>query len=244
MVVPKASFQRFGRIGWLGLFVATAFFFYYPVNSGLVRLFLVAAVPALLVGAMLLLWRWKRWRFIPVAMLAFAVLAFLLPGRRQDPDRLRAQYVASLRPYESARYVWGGENRFGIDCSGLARKGLIIAHLREAALTLNPGHLRNAAALWWHDCSARALKDEYRGWTRVLFRADSVNAIDVSRLLPGDLAVTADGVHVLIHVGDAEWIEADPGLGRVFKAHAPLRNPWFEKPVSVVRWRRLERSGS
>ena len=96
--------------------------------------------------------------------------------------------------------------------------------------------------LWWYDCSARALKGGYRDWTRLLFTADSVNDIDLAQLAPGDLAVTSNGVHVMVYLGMGEWIEADPGLGKVFKGHVPVRNAWFEMPVSVMRWKSLEGS--
>ncbi|MBI3986575.1 MAG: C40 family peptidase [Lentisphaerae bacterium] len=33
--------------------------------------------------------------------------------------------VQCLRRYEGTLYVWGGENRRGIDCSGLVRKKVI-----------------------------------------------------------------------------------------------------------------------
>ena len=109
------------RLSWCGLFGATLFFCFYPVNIGLLRLMLVLAFPCLLLGATALLWRRKYLRFVPLVLLGFAVLVLVVPGRKQDAGSLRRQYVAALQQYEGTRYIWGGENRFGIDCSGLVQ---------------------------------------------------------------------------------------------------------------------------
>ena len=34
-------------------------------------------------------------------------------------------------------YYWGGENKIGIDCSGLIRKSLIVANYKRGLLTLH-----------------------------------------------------------------------------------------------------------
>ena len=228
------------RAGWLATLAATLFFCCYPVNIGLLRLYLVVAVPSLFIGASILLWRRKYLRFVPVGILVLAVIVLVIPARGHDPEKLRNFYVAGLLPYEGTRYIWGGENGFGIDCSGLVRKGLINAHIYDAIMRFNPSGFRHALELWWFDCSAAALKNGYRDWARPLFTAGSVNGIDPARLAPGDMAVTSDGVHVMVYLGTGEWIEADPGLCKVFKGCVPVENGWFEKPVSVVRWKCLE----
>jgi hypothetical protein len=118
---------------------------------------------------------------------------------------------------------------------------LIRASYWTGVSTLNGRLTREALVLWWNDTSARAMAQEYRGWTTHLFDAASVNALDCGRLKPGDLAVTASGVHVMVFAGGKEWIEADPGAGRVIRVRVPVeRNGWFEQPVRIVRWTRLE----
>jgi hypothetical protein len=102
--------------------------------------------------------------------------------------------------------------------------------------TLNPQPLRKALELWWYDCSARALRDEYRGFTSRLLTAQSINSIDSARLPPGSIAVTSDGIHILAYIGDARWIQADPGLGKVVEISVPADNKWFKVPVQLVRW--------
>ncbi len=68
-----------------------------------------------------------------------------------------------------------------------------------------------------------------------------LSRLQLDQLAPGDIAVTPDGVHVLAYLGDGEWMEADPGLGKVIRARVPADdNPWFKAPVQVLRWRELE----
>jgi cell wall-associated NlpC family hydrolase len=141
--------------------------------------------------------------------------------------------------YEGTRYVWGGENRLGIDCSGLVRKGLINANIRLGLQTLNPRLVRSALDLWWHDCSAKALRDEYRNYTARLSQAQNINDIPPDLVLPGDLAITSDGSHVLAYLGDKTWIEADPNEMKVIAVEIPSDNMWFKTPVYLVRWSQL-----
>src|SRR5690606_26471369 len=95
-------------------------------------------------------------------------------------------------------------------------------------------------ALWWNDCTASVM-GEGGELTKVHAEARSVNEANAAALLPGDLAVTTNGVHVLAYVGDGRWIEADPGVGRVITLPVPEpRNAWFNTPVRIVRWRVLE----
>ncbi|MCB9850793.1 MAG: C40 family peptidase [Phycisphaerales bacterium] len=160
----------------------------------------------------------------------------VLPGRAVPPSVLRAEYARQLQGYAGTRYLWGGESRRGIDCSGLIRRGMIDANLHIAFVTLNPRALRSALDLWWHDCSARALRDAYRGQTQPIQQADSINALARDRLQTGDIAVTADGLHVLAYLGNDEWIQAEPGVKKVIILRSPNENVWFNKPVHVMRW--------
>ena len=148
-----------------------------------------------------------------------------------------------LLTYEKVPYVWGGESKRGIDCSGLMRCALIDAEVRRGITSLNPSLVRAGFSLWWNDCSARAMKDEFQGRTHLLFTVDSINQIDSAEIKPGDIAVTSSGVHVLAYVGNKTWIEADPNEGaghQVIEVKTPARNAWFNMPVHVMRWRELE----
>lgn len=211
-----------------------------PINHGLLRLLVAIWVPALWLCATWLL-RDKKPCAIGLFGLGLALAGFaLLPGRTLPPGRLRSEYVAQLETYEGVRYLWGGENRFGIDCSGLVRRALIRANWKLAFATANPEGLRTGFDLWWHDCTARALRDQYRRFTVPLFPAPSINAVDPARLEPGDVAVTADGVHVLAYLGNRRWIEADPSIGKVLIVPVPAANPWFSVPVTLLRWAQMQ----
>jgi hypothetical protein len=59
--------------------------------------------------------------------------------------------------------------------------------------------------------------------------------------MPGDLAVTTSGDHVLAYLGEKEWIAADPGERKVTKFTIPeKKNAYFYTPMRIVRWRILE----
>lgn len=236
--VRRAMFVR-----WLVLWPLTLGLILYPVSNGMLRATTVAAIAILWSGTIWFSWQVKWLRMISLGFPILLVIFVLLPGQPASRASLRQNYVHSLRSYESTRYVWGGENRLGIDCSGLVRKALITAAAKEAVQTLNPAPMRSALDLWWHDCSARALAGEHRQQTVRLFEAPAINGIDSSKLQPGDLAVTDDGVHVLAFLGGNEWIEADPDVKRVLVVTTPSTNTWFEVPVKVMRWQVLESTG-
>jgi hypothetical protein len=58
-----------------------------------------------------------------------------------------------------------------------------------------------------------------------------------AKLLPGDLAVTADGKHVMVYLRGDQWIQAEPGIGKVAIMNARIDdNVWFHVPVTTHRW--------
>ncbi len=153
---------------------------------------------------------------------------------------LRSRVVAKLESYDGTRYVWGGEGFAGIDCSGLVRSSLINACVVEGVWSLDGELLRHAASLWWHDGSAIALRSEYRDQCRKLFETPAINELDLSRLKPGDFAVTTTGRHVLAYIGNNRWIGADPIAGEVIIIPvSPGGVRWLEVPLTILRWRVL-----
>ena len=227
---------RFALVAILALWVADVA---CPIDTTLTRIAAVAL--AFACWALVVALAWPRNRRRIVALFAPLPLALLLlPGGAADPAALRSACVRAMRRYEGTRYVWGGEGRLGIDCSGLVRRGLIDALVRDGIARAHPASARAAVALWWRDCSARSLGEGWRDLTIPVTAAPSIRALDESVLLPGDLAVTRDGVHVLAYAGDSEWIEADPTLMKVVTVRAS--DPgigWLGIPVHVVRWRAL-----
>ena len=210
-----------------------------PFRFGLLRAGLIAAGVLLYFGAAYLL----RRRPVLVTLLVaapVAATAFLLsPGKSVDNEQLRARYVESLQSLDGTPYVWGGETRTGIDCSGLVRGAMTEANLVEGIATGNPVLLRNAALLWWHDESAKALGENDRGLTQTIASAKTLNDAPYSELRPGDIAVLASGIHTLAYLGDKTWIQADPKAMRVVRTVSPTPDGWFIQDVRLLRWTQL-----
>ncbi len=236
----KAGFKRGLRTRWYVLWPMTAALLLYPINNFVTRTATLFAFAGLYFGLVYFYWDKKIIRYGALLMAAVCALFFLSPSRSVPTDALRKKYIDSLAAYAGTKYVWGGENRIGIDCSGLVRRGLTVAEFKEGIVAFNSGLTRESVALWWNDCSARALGEEYQHRTRLMFSSPSINQLDHSRILPGDIAVTANGVHVLAYLGDRVWIEADPSEQKVIRVQVPSRNPWFNEPINILRWTVLD----
>ena len=229
---------------WIWSGILTLLVCVFPIEYQVTRLALILGTVSFWTGGLLLSWKRTRIRvgLLLLGMIPFAAL--WLPGRPVNPESLASDYSRGLRLFGGVRYVWGGESLLGIDCSGLVRKGLVWGQLYRGIRTFNGRPIRDALALWWHDASALELRNGFEGRTAEVFRADSVARADFSKLRTGDLAVTADGVHVMAYLGGGAWIEADPAEHKVIEVTPPTDNPWFGVPVVFVRWNCLRPGGS
>jgi hypothetical protein len=227
--------KRVLSLWWLTCFGVAAVLV-FPIRFGLLRTVLLLGIGAVWGGGLWLFWDRRLARFALLSVAAATLVVFLLPGRPVDGDALRDRYVASMLSFVGTPYIWGGETRTGIDCSGLIRRGLIDAELGEGLRTGNGKLIRSAATLWWDDCSARALGEEYHGRTVRLNEASSLNEANYATLLPGDLAVTGSGSHILSYVGDHTWIEADPKAWKVVTVRVPTDDGWFIQEATLLRW--------
>ena len=224
-----------------------------PVNSALWRFLTVGSAFLLLVPLGFLwykLFEKRRKTAVGIAAgLAAALLAFFIwmsaGNNCMDENairELRQCYLDELRRYEGTSYVWGGENRLGIDCSGLPRKALRNALLKTAFSCGRGKRLKYALESWWFDASASALASGYRNYVTPLRKAGTVAEVGGDSLVPGDLAITADGVHVMVFLGGDQWISADPGRGKVvIEGAASSKNPWFGAKARFYRWTLLTR---
>jgi len=226
--------------GWFWLAAAIL----VPVSLSVTRAGSVALIGLLYAGTLALWWRvrWLRWSVLAVGALCAAF--FFLPGR-EDYNRfeLREEVARSVARYEGVRYVWGGENWLGVDCSGLIRRGAVEGLAWQGLATLNPHLLRLSVALWWRDLSASEMASGNVKTIRKVCEAPTLDALKDKNLHMGDFAVTRDGAHVMAYVGGHVWMEADPEPSKWKVVRLRMgkdKSAWFQTPVTVLRWRCLE----
>ena len=214
-----------------------------PVMTMTVRAILAGTVLFGLFTAFLYLIRFfsarPRALYPAIFLVGLFVTWAVLGNKPAQVGALRDTYIDRLRSFEDVPYKWGGEIVSGIDCSGLARAGLWQAMVFEGGQTLNPRLLGPILwKFWWRDISAEDMLDGKHGYTRKIGRAKKLAGYDSLLLEKGDMAVTDDGVHVLIYCGDGRWVEANPHDSKVVvnEARADSRREWFNVPVTFVRW--------
>ncbi len=237
------SLRRIAPVLWVIALLALGLLAFQPASTGISRRALLLLIGAIWLTALWFGWRWKPARicFCSLALIPVALLARTWPVHT-SPETMRDAYVRSLRTYEGCEYFWGGESRSGIDCSGLIRRAMIDACFQQGLARIDLGLLQRGFSLWWHDVSAEAMGQEYAGLTSFQRAAPSLQTLDHSGLAPGAIAVTQSGRHVMAYVGDATWIEADPGEGKVVVLHAPThQNPWLKVPMRIMEWTSLQK---
>jgi cell wall-associated NlpC family hydrolase len=172
---------------------------------------------------------------VGLALLGFALGRIFTP----IPATLRADYLASLRRFQSIPYVWGGEDGGGVDCSGLVRAALRESAWRLGIVTLNPRWLAVGWQLTVSDFRAREFGVQ-ADLFESLGRHDDINHLPAAVLKPGDVAVTHDGTHALAYLGEDTWIEANRAAGRVILVRVPENDiAHYRRPVFLYRWREL-----
>lgn len=213
-----------------------------PVNSRIVRFELIGAVGILWACLVSIFWKRKWLRILLLTTPLILATAFLLPGRSINRQELSDLYLARLINFDDTAYYWGGEGRRGIDCSGLPRRALRDALFTYGIRHGDGGALRMFAEQWWFDASAKALGEGYRNYTVSLDPSvTTIRTMDYTKLNPGDLAVTRGGAHTLVYLGKNEWIQADPGIGKVVILNGRKdKNNWFDAMVTTHRWSVLE----
>jgi NlpC/P60 family len=211
-----------------------------PINSSrLNTLFIVCAIGAW-AGMLFFAWRMKLIRYFLFLIPVLLAIPFCLPKAGIEEKELRADYLQRLVKFEKTRYVWGGESSRGIDCSGLPRRAFRDALLAYGMKHANGLAFRAYLEHWWFDASANALGEGYRNYTKPVGLSGTIHTMDYDNLLPGDLAVTTGRGHVLVYVGDEQWIQADPGIGFVAVLNGRTSsNVWFTIPVTIHRWQML-----
>lgn len=232
----KMKNKQWAVIIWFIVLIIVSCLIWFPVWWGVIRLGIVLSFAFLWLGGIYIVWNYKVVRILCIIATFFAT-SILLPGNNGDPAKISELYIEKLKTYEGVKYVWGGKNSRGIDCAGLVRKAYIDANVSLGIETGNPKLLRRAFFIWWYDCAADALGDEYRNMTIKVRDSRNIDELE-SILEPGDLVVgLPDGFHVLAYLGNDQWIEADPTPGKVITISTMQKSKqWEDIPVRLVRW--------
>jgi hypothetical protein len=238
----RFSLKRFSFREWIALVIFFFVLWYSPYVDFPIRVATVAVGALVLAGALVLVWRSRALR---LALILFYVAAFVFlawPATvPKDRSGLRASYCNALNSYLGCRYVWGGVGYFGIDCSGFVQKGLEDDLVTNGLLNVNPAFLRESAWMFWRRTTAKVLGEGDAGRTFVIIEGRTLNDLDYTLLMPGDLAVTMSGDHVLAYLGEKTWIAADPTEHKVTRFTIPERtNFYFSTPMRIVRWKILD----
>jgi len=232
--------QRFFIIGWISLLVIVITMLIFPIGIGILRLGIIFGFILLWSIGIGLFWEkiYLRVIFLSIAMLVAIIT--IIPGHNANPKQLQEEYIHSLLGYENVRYIWGGENKLGIDCSGLVREGFVSANIKVGIKTLNPRLIRRAFFVWWYDCSADALGKNYKEMTTLVLKANSMDELDYSNIKPGDIIVAAKGFHTFAYIGDKVWLEANPDNGKTLKKSSEVKaKEWKGVPLKIVLWSEL-----
>ncbi len=208
-----------------------------PVTTRLHRLVILGAIAGIWLGPLLLFWKHRAIRFCLLPLPLLAAIPFFLPGKAIARQEVRTDYVKRMVSYENTPYHWGGENGRGIDCSGLPRKAMRDSLFVYGIRKMDGGAMRASLDHWWNDASAKALAEGYRDFTVPTGMSGTIARMNYGKLLPGDLVVTEDRRHILAYLGNDDWIQADPGAGKVIIENGRTSgNGWFAVPVTSYRW--------
>ena len=220
----------------ISLLVANVFIILQPIHSLRYNLFIVFSLAlALLVFGLYLFLNFRRYFYVYIIVVTLPLLANFNRSKI-DPIELKILYISQLRSFVGTSYVWGGENFLGIDCSGLPRKSMINALWKYGPFHFNGVAIQKALYFWWHDASALELIGGYSGNTIVYSDVFVINDGNLNAL-PGDMAITKGGIHVMVYLDKSQIIQAEPDRGNVVIDQLPEGgSPWYNEKVKLVCW--------
>ncbi|MCL5104914.1 MAG: C40 family peptidase [Armatimonadetes bacterium] len=240
---PHVAFRRLCNYIFVLLLIGSAVVTRVSLMTGSVRALLAATILfgvfTGLVHLTILFFSRPRLLYPALFFTGLFVVWAVLGNKPPDVEVIRLVYLRQLQAYTGTRYVWGGETHSGIDCSGIARAAFWQTVLKEGVRAFNSDLLGPKLwKFWWRDLSANDLLIGRYGYTRKIGEAAKLAGYSNSGLKPGDLAIAGSGSHVLVYLGNKEWIEANPDDGKVVtNVAAPhSKRPYFNMPVILMRW--------
>lgn len=209
-----------------------------PMRSTMIRLAMAALFFLIALGLLAITWKTKSVRYGLLALFLSVTVFVSLPYKpKRDVAALRSIYVSKLKGYDGTRYVWGGENHLGIDCSGLVRIALADALFEYGLRRMDPSAVRTGFYLWWHDSNAVDLGKAASVHTILLGDGALAKLSEGKNQLAGDLAVTQAGSHVLVYLGGDLWIEAEPAVEATHIFDLKGKFSYLaDQEVRFVRW--------
>lgn len=211
--------------------------FFYPVSSRLIKaIFIFSGVCFSVLFVFILRNLFHRGlKTTPILLILVILLVFIVSI---SGDYTKKPFSEHLVSFKGTRYVWGGENKVGIDCSGLIRASMMKKILSENLYEIDVLSLKILLNLWWNDFSARDMKKNklflnLGSYSRIENISDEILSL-------GDIAITSDGVHCLAYVGGGQWIHADPNEKKVVVDMQINDKVWFHTSVNLVRWKYLK----
>lgn len=216
----------------------------FPMTTGIRLLMVVAFGFGIFTGLVYiikLLGMYPRAVYPGLFVFGLFITWVVLGSKPPDVDMLRVAYVNRLLSYRDVPYVWGGETRYGVDCSGLARMTLWQAMVRQGFVEMNPRMFGPSVwKIWWRDMSASDLGEGKYGYTVVVDTVPQLANFDATIINRGDMAIIG-GTHVLIYIGNRQWIHADPNTQKVLVEKAnSASSSWFRAKAKIVRWTILD----
>lgn len=199
-----------------------------PIRTTAVRICILEAY--FLSYLIFLFWVWKKslFRYLSISLLFISILALVLTTKDKAPNRI--YFIEALKAYKDTVYVWGGENKSGIDCSGLIRMSMRDAYIKENLWG-------NAFLIWFFDVAARDFKNKY---TKILInygQYNSIRKIPDNELIPGSIVVTANGIHTFAYLGDHLWVQASPNDNKVTIKNSEENDPYFNDQILIYKFK-------
>ena len=198
--------------------------FFFPVRTTIIRGIIILLIAMPLIYLIKNYWSkfyiGKALLTGTIILLIWGITTFTLVPINQKT------FIQHVQSYENVPFVWGGENSFGLDCSGLIRQSLLKTYLSQY-------RIGSAFQIWFIDCPAKHLSTKYSNILREYKKAVLIKKVTNLNIPLGTLAVTTTGNHVLAYVGNNSWAQASPDDMKVTIKNYSENDPWFLKKVNM-----------